>query len=67
MNEKPPPPNAEDLPVGTLIVTRHQPRTPVHVLEVIPYPGASVGFLVRHDGPGVRCLDGADVRIWKAK
>jgi hypothetical protein len=56
-----------NLPIGTLIVTRHNPKVPVHVMEVTPYPGALAGFLVAHDGAGVPCIDGADVRLVQRK
>ena len=58
-------PSSEQLSVGTLIVTRHNPKVPVHVTEITPYPGASAGFLVAHDGAGVPIIDGADVRLWR--
>jgi hypothetical protein len=60
-------PSFEQLSVGVLIVTRHNPKVPVHVTAVDPWPGASAGFLVSHDGAGVPTLDGADVRLWRSK
>ena len=62
-----PNPPMDQLPIGTLIVTRHNPKVPVHVTDVTPFPGAAAGFLVSHDGPGVPTLDGADVRLWRPK
>jgi hypothetical protein len=59
-----PAPSPSDLPMGTLVVTRHNPRQPVHVTDVTPFPGAMGGYLVTHDGPGIPSLSIADVRLW---
>jgi hypothetical protein len=60
-----PPPTKDQLSIGTLIVVRDRPRVPVHVLEVVEYPGAMSGFLVMHDGYGVGIVDGNDVRLFQ--
>jgi hypothetical protein len=60
-----PPPTKDQLHIGTLIVVRDRPRVPVHVQEVIDYPGAMAGFLVQHDGAGVPIVDGHDVRLYQ--
>ena len=67
MSAKLPPPSPSDLPYGTLIVTRHNPRVPVHVTGVTPFPGTAGGYLVTHDGTGIPTLDIGDVRIWSQK
>jgi hypothetical protein len=60
-----PPPTKDQLSHGTLVVVRERPKTPVHVLDVIDYPGAMSGFLVQTDGVGVQIVDGHDVRLFQ--
>lgn len=32
-----------------------------------PWQGAKAGYLVQHNGPGVRMVDGVDVRPYRPK
>lgn len=58
-------PPAETYHPGDLIVLRYRRRPAVRVVAVHHWPGAVSGYLVEHDGPGVPCVDGLDVRPFK--
>lgn len=65
--DRTPPATADVVRAAGWVVTRWAPRAPLRVLEVLPWHGSSVGYLVHVETTAVPILDGANVRPSRPK